>query len=234
MKLTRRSTLGLVAGMSALALSAALATSAFAAATAAPARSSTQVRSQDVAARDRGHMGGHVLTAAATYIGITEAQLRTELQGGKSLAEIAVAHGKTRDGLIAALTQAAGQGLSRLVDEKGLGRHARPGGPVGPAGKPGHGFRQAAQPFAAASAYLGIAQADLMARLRAGETLAAIANATPGKGRDGLLAALVADAHTSIDKGAAAGKIPADRVVELKAKVAEHTARLIDEAHKRR
>ena len=37
-------------------------------------------------------------TAAAAYIGITEAQLRTELGTDKSLADVAVAHGKTRDG----------------------------------------------------------------------------------------------------------------------------------------
>src|ERR687898_911337 len=55
-----------------------------------------------------GPFGSHnVLATAATYIGITEADLRTELQTGKTLAEIAVAHGKTRDGLIAALSAEA-------------------------------------------------------------------------------------------------------------------------------
>ena len=44
----------------------------------------------------------NTLATAATYIGITEAALRTELQTGQTLAQIAVAHGKTRDGLIAA------------------------------------------------------------------------------------------------------------------------------------
>src|SRR5206468_1778311 len=46
---------------------------------------------------------GSVFTAAATYIGITEAQLRTELGTDKSLADVAVAHGTTRDGLVAAI-----------------------------------------------------------------------------------------------------------------------------------
>ena len=41
--------------------------------------------------------------AAATYLGITEDQLRTELQAGKTLAQIATAHNKTADGLVAAL-----------------------------------------------------------------------------------------------------------------------------------
>src|SRR5207245_1660467 len=43
-----------------------------------------------------------VFAAAASYIGITEAQLRTELGTDKSLADVAIAHGKTRDGLAAA------------------------------------------------------------------------------------------------------------------------------------
>lgn len=232
MKLTRRPTLALLGGVTALALSAALATSAFAAATASPARSFAQVDAERAA--QVSHLGGrNVLAAAATYIGITEAQLRTELEAGKTLAEIAVASGKTRDGLIAALTQAAGQAIAKLVDEKGLGRPAGPGRPGGP-GKPGHGFRLDAQPFATASAYLGIAQADLMTRLRAGETLAAIANATAGKSRDGLVAALVTAANAAIDKAVADGKLAADRAAELKAKIAEQTARLVDEAPKRR
>src|SRR6185503_16387409 len=53
--------------------------------------------------------GAHAdfMSAAATYIGITEDQLRTELGTDKSLADVAVAHGKTRDGLIAALDTAS-------------------------------------------------------------------------------------------------------------------------------
>ena len=45
-------------------------------------------------------------STAATYIGVTEDALRTELGTGKSLADVAIAHGKTRDGLIAALVAA--------------------------------------------------------------------------------------------------------------------------------
>src|SRR5947209_14206838 len=59
---------------------------------------------------------GSYFTAAATYIGITEAQLRTELGTDKSLADVAVAHGKTRDGLIAALVAAQQQNIATLVD----------------------------------------------------------------------------------------------------------------------
>ena len=53
--------------------------------------------------------------AAATYIGITTAQLQTQLAAGTSLSAIAVANGKTADGLKAALTTAAKTDLDAAV-----------------------------------------------------------------------------------------------------------------------
>jgi hypothetical protein len=47
----------------------------------------------------------HGLDAAATYLGLTEAQLRTRVNDGKTLAEIAKAQGKSVDGLKAALVK---------------------------------------------------------------------------------------------------------------------------------
>ena len=66
--------------------------------------------------RGFGHFGfiGR-LESAAGYIGITEAQLRTELETGKSLAQIAKAHGKSVDGLINALVAAAKNKLDGAV-----------------------------------------------------------------------------------------------------------------------
>ena len=55
------------------------------------------------------------LETAAGYIGITEAQLRTELESGKSLAQVATAHGKSVDGLIDALVAAAKDKLDTAV-----------------------------------------------------------------------------------------------------------------------
>src|SRR5437016_12691981 len=78
-----------------------------------------------------------VFAAAASYIGITEAQLRTELGTDKSLADVAIAHGKTRDGLIAALTAAQQQNIATLVDQKGIGARPNPANGYGPG--PGFG-----------------------------------------------------------------------------------------------
>ncbi len=55
------------------------------------------------------------LETAAGYIGITEAQLRTELESGKSLAQVATGHGKSVDGLIDALVAAAKEKLDVAV-----------------------------------------------------------------------------------------------------------------------
>src|SRR5438552_674259 len=46
-------------------------------------------------------------TAAATFLGTTTADLRTKLQGGQTLAQIATAAGKTRDALIQVLVNDA-------------------------------------------------------------------------------------------------------------------------------
>ena len=46
--------------------------------------------------------GAH-LAAAATYLGVTEAELRTSLEGGKTLADVAEAQGKSTTGLVDAL-----------------------------------------------------------------------------------------------------------------------------------
>jgi uncharacterized protein YidB (DUF937 family) len=48
-----------------------------------------------------GHFGG--LDPAAAYLGLTEEQLRTELESGKTLAQVAQAHGKSITGLVDAL-----------------------------------------------------------------------------------------------------------------------------------
>jgi polyhydroxyalkanoate synthesis regulator phasin len=63
------------------------------------------------------HRGGHLadLDAAASYLGLTEDQLRTQLQSGKTLADVAKAQGKSVDGLIDALVADAKEHLDDAV-----------------------------------------------------------------------------------------------------------------------
>jgi hypothetical protein len=60
---------------------------------------------------------------------------------------------------------------------------------------------------------LGITEADLTARMKAGETLATIAGAK----KDALIAALVAFHTKQIDEAVTAGKMTADQATKLKA-----------------
>jgi len=161
----------------------------------------------------------NILATAATYIGITEADLRTALQTGQTLAQIAVAHGKTRDGLIAALSAEATKQITTAVDQPGTNFS-------GPGGRGGPGFR-AFNDEAAAATYIGITEADLRTKLQAGQTLAQIATAA-GKTRDGLIAALVADGNTKIEAALAAGKITAAQATAQKASLTTRVTAQVD------
>jgi hypothetical protein len=62
-----------------------------------------------------GALGGGDLSAASTYLGLTTAQIQTDLQGGQTLAQIATAQGKTADGLVQALVTADESKLDSAV-----------------------------------------------------------------------------------------------------------------------
>jgi hypothetical protein len=169
---------------------------------------------------DNGPHGADLYSTAATYIGITVDQLRTELGTDKSLADVAVAHGKTRDGLIQALMAAEQTNITTLVDQKGAPQGRGPGGPSdrGVIG----------DSLTAAATYLGTTTADLRTKMQAGQTLAQIAAATSGKTRDGLIAAITADAKVKIAAAQAAGTITADQATQLNNHLADRITRLVD------
>jgi hypothetical protein len=58
---------------------------------------------------------GDELEAAASYLGLTEDQVRSELEGGKTLAQVATGHGKSVDGLVQALVDAETKELDAAV-----------------------------------------------------------------------------------------------------------------------
>jgi DNA-binding phage protein len=163
---------------------------------------------------------GNVLATAATYIGITAADLRSELATGKTLAEIAVAHGKTRDGLIAALSTEATQRITTAVDQPGTSFIDK--------GRGGPGGLRITNDISAAAAYIGTTEADLRTKLQAGQTLTQIATAA-GKTRDGLIAAMVADGDAKIDAALAAGTITAAQAAEKKAALTAHVTAEVDQ-----
>jgi hypothetical protein len=68
-----------------------------------------------------GRLGGPVLhgfgfmDAAAKYLGLTQVELRTQIAGGKTLADVAKAQGKSVDGLVSALVAAEKTALDAAV-----------------------------------------------------------------------------------------------------------------------
>ena len=174
---------------------------------------------------ENGPKGADLMTAAAAYIGITPADLRTQLATGTTLAAIAVANGKTRDGLIAALVTAEQQAISTMVDQAGTADQHPNGGPGGP----GRGFGLGVQgdPVATAATFLGTTTADLRTKMDGGQTLAQIA-AAAGKTRDALIQALVADATTKIEAAKSAGTVTAAQATQLETGLADRMGKLVD------
>jgi ribosomal protein L10 len=183
------------------------------------------------------------LTAAADYLGITTAQLLSDLQSGQTLAQVASAtSGKSADGLIAALVSSETQELDAAVTAGKLTQAqeqemlanlqqrvtdlvngTRP--PGGPGFGRGHG---PGDDLAAAASYLGITTAQLLSDLQSGQTLAQVASATSGKSADGLIAALVSHETQELDAAVAAGKLTQAQEQEVLATLQQHVTDLVN------
>jgi urease accessory protein UreF len=186
---------------------------------------------------------GDMLAVAADYLGITTAQLLSDLQSGQTLAQVASAtSGKSADGLIAALVGSETQELDAAVSAgrltqaqeqellANLQQHVtdlvdgtRP--PGGPGFGRGHG---PGDDIAAAASYLGITTAQLLSDLQSGQTLAQVASATSGKSADGLIAALVSSETQELDAAVAAGKLTSAQEQELLANLQQHVTDLVN------
>jgi opacity protein-like surface antigen len=147
------------------------------------------------------HRQGGLLAAAASYLGSTPAQLKSELSSGKSLAQIADAtSGKSSQGLIGVLEAVDKQKLASAaasLQARITAKVDRPGGGIGGGGGAAR----------AASSYLGVSVSQLRTEVRSGKTLAEIAKATAGKSEAGLIEALLAVRTTRLAKEVQAGAI---------------------------
>jgi hypothetical protein len=158
---------------------------------------------------------------AASYLGLTRDELIAQVKSGKTLAQIAVAQGKSVDGLIDALVAAGTAELDKRVADGTLTAaqrdtivsqlRARVSNFVnGTGGRPGFGSPadSAGSMAATAASYLGLTQDQLVQQLQSGKTLAQVA-AAQGKSVDGLIDALVAAATAELDKRVADGTLTA-------------------------
>lgn len=76
--------------------------------------------------------------------------------------------------------------------------------------------------------YLGLTGAQIRAQREAGKTLGQIADATPGKSRAGLIAALVAAENAHIDQDVASGRLTAAQASERRAQVTARVTERVD------
>jgi hypothetical protein len=138
----------------------------------------------------------HFLSTAADYLGLTQAQLRTQLNSGKTLAQVANDRNKSVEGLVDKLVADKKARIEEAVEDGRLTRAEAdeieadlrkaitdfvnngkpelqfrkfPGGP-GLFGLPGPGHF-----LSTAADYLGLTQAQLRTQLNSGKTLAQVA-----------------------------------------------------------
>jgi hypothetical protein len=150
------------------------------------------------AARPTPHPHPGPLASAAGYLGVSSPQLKSELQAGKSLAQVASATGgKSKAGLVDTLVASEKARLSAAlgsVRERVERQVDRTGGPLRPRS-------------GAVAGYLGLRPADVQRQRRAGRSLAQIADATGGKSAAGLIEAIVTARKATLAARVAAGKI---------------------------
>lgn len=176
------------------------------------------------------------LAPAASYLGVTLAQLQSDLASGKSLAEVADARsGKSAAGLIEALVAERRQKLvaaAASLTKRVAGEVNRPGGPGSPAGsarRPGvHAlFATPSRLGFVAASYLGMPAAQLQGDLKSGKTLAEVANATSGKSEAGLIEALVAARRARLGAAVASGSLAAAKASTIDSKLSRRMTRLV-------
>ena len=137
-------------------------------------------------------------------------KISTQMQGSRSADLAALLAPLVTKGTI---TQAQSDAIVAAAKAAEAARDAlRP--EIGP--KSGKGFMD--QKLAVVSSTLGIDSTTVLTRLKAGETLAAIAGAK----KDALIAALVADETKRIDAAVTAGTITAAQATTLKAGLVAH------------
>jgi hypothetical protein len=183
------------------------------------------------------------LDAAAAYLGISEDALHTQLEAGKTLAQIAnAADGKSAAGLVEALVAAEKRHIEADVTSGRLTQAqadailkdlnarvtARVDGAEPPRGPGGLGRHHGG--LDAAATYLGVSEDELHTRLESGKTLAQIAEETSGKSRAGLVAALVAAEKAELAQAVQAGHLTQAQVDGISANLAARVADMVDHA----
>jgi hypothetical protein len=187
-----------------------------------------------------------LLAESAKYLGLAQKDLVAKLPGTSLGAIVAATPGKNTAGLVAALSVAANDDITKALADKKItdeeAKRLRDGlateinrfvdrtWPTKPAPR---AIVPSAKAFLGdmlqtARDYLGgITLQDLMTAMRGGKSLGDIAN-DRGKSRDGLVLALTTAANTRIDNAVADKQLSAERATTLKSKVTAEIAKFVD------
>src|SRR4051812_11724547 len=182
------------------------------------------------------------VAAAAKYLGLDESALRTKLENGQSLADVAKAQSKDLDGLKSAILDAAKADLDKAVADKkltqsqaddisnGLKSHIddivsanmrlhRDGGPKSRLGS--------LPDSAAAAKYLGLDESALRTKLRNGQSLADVAKAQ-SKDVQGLEDAIVASQKARLDQAVSDKKVTQSQADDMLGELKSHVDDLVN------
>lgn len=176
------------------------------------------------------------LQAAASYIGVSRSQLRSDLRGGKTLADVAQARGgHSTAGLLDALLAAkrrqleAGVAAGKLSKQqqgarlKSLRRRAE--AEIRRARRASTG---SVRYLAVTTAYLGLPAKRLQADRRAGKSLAEVADSTGGRSAAGLIAALLGDRRASLEQDVSSGAIGRGEARRVESSLPERVRRQVE------
>jgi D-Tyr-tRNAtyr deacylase len=177
---------------------------------------------------------GVLLKAAAQYLGVSRAELVRDARAGQTLAQIATAHGKSVDGLEAAMLAAlktkldAAVSAGKLTSAQEQTKLARAeklverlvNSKLGAKAGQRHGLK--AGLLKVSAKYIGVSPQALAADLKAGKSLAQVA-AAHGKTAAGLKEALLEPLKTRLNQAVASGRITA---AQAQARLDKLSARL--------
>ena len=186
------------------------------------------------------------LTTSAQYLGIADKDLRAKLPGTTLAAIAGATPGKDRAGLVAALNTEGNADIDKALANKRITddqakqlRDALPNRVNEFVDRKWPTKPTAVAPMAnvkaflgdllqAGQSYLGLPLAEIRTQMAAGKSLGDIANATPNKNRDGLVAALTLAANARIDQAVTQNKMTADQANTLKSKVTAEITAFVD------
>jgi hypothetical protein len=188
-----------------------------------------------------GHRHAHgaarhgLLASASGYLVIPATQLRSELASGKTLAQIAGATpGKSEASLVSALVAAGKQRLqsasTKLTTRIQALVQGKPDGLAYRGARAGHRHGSLRS---AAITYLDIDRKALESDLRSGQTLAQIADATPGKSAAGLSQALLVAAGKRLDARAGMRHLGKSAEAARLAKLQKKIKSVVNRSHTR-